>query len=154
MTRQSMADDDNGGGAQTTYDDVVTDVCHTISATAHSIKTVPVPLAAAFYRSADCIHVEGDLEGFNNIPYNVATNTKTDAHSVIFGISPPDSNGDDGDSVEGTSSWLSRDGSVQSYEFSAKFSSRLQGLQTMEVNFNRMEGRDSRTRYYSVAQFH
>ncbi|KAJ7486474.1 hypothetical protein FB451DRAFT_1167908 [Mycena latifolia] len=62
--------DDNGGGAQTTYNDVVTGVCYKTSATARSIKTEPVSLSAAFWRSGDCTHVVGDNDGgYSDLTY-------------------------------------------------------------------------------------
>ncbi|KAJ7486499.1 hypothetical protein FB451DRAFT_1167928 [Mycena latifolia] len=84
--------DNDGGGAQTTYNEVVTGVRYKISATARSIKTVPVPL------SYDCTHVVGDLDGgFSDVTYDQATNTRRDARSVFFVKRAPDSGGDPGD---------------------------------------------------------
>ncbi|KAJ7486467.1 hypothetical protein FB451DRAFT_1167902 [Mycena latifolia] len=64
--------DDNGGGAQTTFNHIVT---------VRSIKAVPVPLSAYFY-SSDC---PGDLGGVpSHITYDQAINTGNNAHGIKF----------------------------------------------------------------------
>ncbi|KAJ7486513.1 hypothetical protein FB451DRAFT_1167940 [Mycena latifolia] len=88
----------DGGGAQTTYNEVVTGVCYKMSATARSIMTVPVPLSAATWRSDDCTHVVGDSDGgFSDVTYDQATNTRRDARSILFAKRAPESDGDPGD---------------------------------------------------------
>ncbi|KAJ7711612.1 hypothetical protein B0H16DRAFT_1900536 [Mycena metata] len=77
--------DNDGGGASTAQEDVVTGVCYNTGATAHSFKAVQPPLYAYFYRSGDCTHVVGDLDEYpSDITYDEVTNTGRDARSIII----------------------------------------------------------------------
>ncbi|KAJ7486480.1 hypothetical protein FB451DRAFT_1167914 [Mycena latifolia] len=91
--------DDNGEGAQTKYDNIVTGVCYKTSAAVRSLKAAPVLLSAVSWRSYDFTHVVGDSDGgYTDVAYGQATNTRTNARSIRFMKRPPLSPGDPGDS--------------------------------------------------------